>query len=94
MNIIPKYATEDTTLLDDPDSWFEGDDQQKSQSAEEMEKEEKRRVFVPAGTQCQIDVVNLRELLNSHSNQSGMRADGITCLVWPLDRHRESFDAP
>jgi hypothetical protein len=93
VNIIPKYATEDTMLLDDPDSWFEGDDEHKSQSAEEMEKEEKRRVFVPAGTQCQIDVVNLRELLNSHSTWSEMRADGETCLIYPLDRHRESFDA-
>ena len=60
VNIIPKYATEDTFLLDDPDSWFD-DTGDLAPSAGEREKEEKRKVFVPAGTQCQIDVVNLRE---------------------------------
>ena len=60
VNIIPKYATEDTFLLDDPDSWFD-DTGGLAPSAGEREKEEKRKVFVPAGTQCQIDVVNLRE---------------------------------
>lgn len=61
VNIIPKYATEDTTLMDDPESWFDGDAQREARSAEEMNQEEKRQVFVPKGTQVQIDVVNLRE---------------------------------
>ena len=61
VNIIPKYAAEDTILLDDPASWFEERERDTMRTTTEMEKEEKRRVFVPKGTQCQIDVVNLRE---------------------------------
>jgi hypothetical protein len=47
-------------LLDDPDSWFD-ETKDSAPTAVDREKEEKRKVFVPAGTQCQIDVVNLRE---------------------------------
>lgn len=43
---IPKYATEDTWLPDDPDTEQEG---------------EGKRVFVPKGTECGIDTVGLRE---------------------------------
>jgi len=64
VNIIPKYATEDTFLLDDPDSWFD-ENEDSARNAEDREKEEKRKVFVPAGTQCQIDVVNLRKAIRS-----------------------------
>lgn len=52
---IPKYATEDTWLPDDPDVATEG---------------EVRRVFVPKGAQCGIDTVGLqrhRKLLPGHA---------------------------
>jgi hypothetical protein len=64
VNVIPKYATEDTILMDDPLAWFTEEPPVGGWLGGKVDGDgvgERRKVFVPQNAQVQIDVVNLRE---------------------------------